>query len=164
MTELAIAGNDAFAVSSLDIDRPAPHYTATLRPYLLKKLPKAEFVLLIGGDSLRDLPLWHSPQRVVREWDIAVLPRPDYDLDWEILEEEVPGVRQATTILDGPSVALSSTEIRRWANGGRSLRYLMPGAVARYIRENALYTTPSRSGFAEEAPSYSSDASVTGPA
>lgn len=139
MTELAVAGNNVFDVSAIDVERPAPHYTSTLRRCIEHEHPGAKLVLLIGGDSLRDLPLWHEPRVIVEQWQIAVLPRPEYSIDWEVLEDSVPGVRQATTILDGPSVALSSTQIRRWVNAGRSLRYLMPSPIIRYIDENRLY-------------------------
>lgn len=139
MTELALEGNSAFYLSAIDTKRPAPHYTSTLRPCIEDVYPGAELVLLIGGDSLRDFPQWHEPQLIVKQWHIAVLPRPDYEIDWEILEKAAPGVRQTTTILDGPSVALSSTQVRRWVEVGRSLRYLIPTPVIRYIDENALY-------------------------
>lgn len=142
MTELAVADHNVFDVSAIDVERPAPHYTSTLRPCIEQKYPDAEFVLLIGGDSLHDLPLWHEPSVIVAQWKIGVLPRPEYHIDWEALEGTVPGVRQATTILDGPSVALSSTQVRRWISAERSLRYLTPPAVIRYIHEHDLYAGP----------------------
>ena len=144
MTKLAIAGNDAFAVSTADIERPAPHYTVTLLPSLKKRFSQADFVLVIGGDSLRDLPAWRQPQVIVQQWELAVLPRPDSHVDWDVLEAAAPGVRQATTLLDGPFVALSSTQIRRWVRDGRSMRYLMPEAIAQYIRQHALYIDGAR--------------------
>lgn len=139
MTRLAVEGHPAFLASAIDIERPAPHYTVTLRPYLETVYGQAELVLIIGGDSLRDLPEWREPQQIVAQWQLAVLPRPDAAVDWVMLEREVPGVREATIMLDGPSVALSSTQIRRWVQAGRSLRYLMPRAVAQYIQEDRLY-------------------------
>jgi nicotinate-nucleotide adenylyltransferase len=36
-------------------------------------------------------------------------------------------------------VAISSTELRKRAAEGRSLRYLVPESVAAYIREHGLY-------------------------
>ncbi len=147
MTELAVADNAAFFASAIDAERPAPHFTSTLRPRIEAAYPGDELVLLIGGDSLHDLPEWHEPHVIVDQWQIAALPRPEYDIDWEQLEMAVPGIRQATTILDGPSVALSSTQIRRWVGAGRSLRYLLPPSVSRHIHENGLYR--SRPGTAK---------------
>ena len=139
MTRLAVADHESFATSTIDMDRPPPHYTSSLRPILAKAYPSAHLILVVGGDSLSDLPAWHEPQSILRHWEIAVLPRPGIELDWNQLEESVPGIRAATTILDGPSVAISSTQIRRWVRAGCSLRYLMPTRAARYIMENGLY-------------------------
>ena len=38
-----------------------------------------------------------------------------------------------------PQVDISSSDIRRRAAAGRSLRYLVPGAVERYLRYHHLY-------------------------
>lgn len=140
MTELAVQDNDAFATSTIDADRPAPHYTSTLRPILEEEYPEACSWLLIGGDSLRDLPHWHERERIVAEWTLAVLPRPNVVVNWSALEEVAPGVADKTVMLDGPAIALSSTQIRRWKRTGRSLRYIVPDAVLQYIRAHDLYS------------------------
>lgn len=165
MTKLAITEDDYFDASAIDVDRPAPHYTSTLRPYLLEAFPGADLILVIGGDSLSDLPQWHEPQSIVAQWRIAVLPRPQSTLDWHKLAQCVPGIRDVTTILDGPSVAISSTQIRRWVSAGRELRYLMPTAVAQYIRENGLYPQGDSVEMEGQAGvvSASSESSVIGP-
>ena len=139
MTRLAIGGNPDFDVDNADAYRPAPHHTVTLLPLLAEAYPGYELWLLIGGDSLRDLPEWHRPREIVAQAQLAVLPRPGATIEWDRLEEAVPGVRAATCLLEGPSVAISSTRIRAWAAAGRSLRYLVPEAVRSYIRRNALY-------------------------
>lgn len=164
MTRLAVKDNEAFVASVMDMERPAPHYTVTLRPYLEELFPASEFIMLIGGDSLHDLPQWHEPQGIVEQWQIAVLPRPESTLDWHRIEQAVPGARQVTTVLDGPSIALSSTQIRRWVSAGRSLRYLMPSAVAQYIKEHGLYEDHGETAVYADDVSVSSDSSVSGPA
>jgi nicotinate-nucleotide adenylyltransferase len=141
MTRLATADNPAFVVSVLDMNRPAPHYTATLAAPLREAYPDADFWLLVGGDSLRDLPTWHTPDRVVARFRLAVLPRPGAEFEWPTLTALVPGVRAATTMLEGPAVAISSTALRARAAGGRSLRYLLPAPVIAYIRRQQLYTS-----------------------
>lgn len=139
MTRLAVGGNPGFAVDNTDADRPAPHHTVTLLPLLAEAYPDYQFWLLLGGDSLRDLPTWHRPGEIVAQAKLAVLPRPGATIEWDRLEEAVPGVRAATNLLEGPSVAISSTRIRAWAAAGRSLRYLVPEAVRTYIGRNGLY-------------------------
>jgi nicotinate-nucleotide adenylyltransferase len=46
--------------------------------------------------------------------------------------------------LDGPRMSLSASEIRARAAAGRSLRYLVPDAVAAYIGDHGLYKETRR--------------------
>ncbi|MDT8305325.1 MAG: nicotinate (nicotinamide) nucleotide adenylyltransferase [Anaerolineae bacterium] len=139
MARLAVAGNDAFVVDTTDVERPGPHTTVTLVPLLEEKVATRPLWLLIGGDSLRDLPSWVRPQELVTRIRLAVLPRPGATIDWPALEEAITGVRAAVHLLDGPTVALSSTRMRQWASAGRSLRYMTPDPVCAYIARTGLY-------------------------
>jgi nicotinate-nucleotide adenylyltransferase len=141
MTQLAIQDNPCFVLDKTDCDRPPPHTTVTLLPQIQARYPEAQLWLLIGADSLRDMPAWVKPHRILQLCRLGVLPRPGVEIDWEFLETAVPHIRAAAHWLDGPSVAISSTEIRRWAHAGNSLRYLVPTAVDAYIQTQQLYTS-----------------------
>lgn len=140
MTQLAIQDNPAFALDTTDSDRPPPHTTVTLLPLIQTQYPDAQLWLIIGADSLRDLPTWVEPQRLISQCRLAVLPRPGVEIDWHVLETAVPHIRTITHWLEGPSVALSATQIRHWAEEGRSLRYLIPPTVLAYIQQHRLYS------------------------
>lgn len=140
MTQLAIAGNPHFSVDTTDIDRPAPHYTSTLLPIMHSNYPNSELWLLIGGDSLRDLPDWHEPQEVLRMCQLGVLPRPGVNINWEYLLHELGDLSGRVEMLDGPTIAVSSTHIRANAPAGKSLRYLTPPSVINYLIKKSLYT------------------------
>jgi nicotinate-nucleotide adenylyltransferase len=139
MTGLAIAGNDNFLLDMTDAERPSPHYTSTLLPLVRNAYPNAQLFLLIGSDSLRDLPLWHEPEKVITQCRLAVLPRPGVAVDWVWLSLSVPGVDQAVDMLTGPTIDISSTAIRQWLAEGKQPNYLLPSAVLTYIREESLY-------------------------
>jgi nicotinate-nucleotide adenylyltransferase len=139
MTRLAAASNPAFLVDTADVERPEPHTTTTLLPLLRARYPGRQLWLLLGGDSLRDFAAWYRPQEIIAQARLAVLARPDAIVSWPELEAAVPGVRDAVTWLDGPSVAVSSTQIRRWSAAGRTLRYVVPDAVCAYIDRTGLY-------------------------
>jgi nicotinate-nucleotide adenylyltransferase len=139
MTALAIADNTEFVIDETDVRREPPHYTATLLPLLLERLGPAQLWLLIGGDSLRDLPTWYRPKELLRYCRLAVLPRPGATVDWTVLDAAVPETRDKVDMLDGPTISLSSTALRGRAGEGKSLRYLVPEAVRRYISDNSLY-------------------------
>lgn len=140
MTQLSIQATPDFFLNQSDIDRDPPHTTNSLLHTLRQTHQDTEFWLIIGADSLRDLPTWNSPCQLITQCRLAVLDRPGVVFDWDVLETAVPGVLSATDWLDGPTVDISSTAIRNWAKQGRSLQILVKTAVLHYIRENKLYT------------------------
>lgn len=139
MLQLALPA--PFNVDTTDMDRPPPHTTATLLPLLQQAYPAAQLWWLIGGDSLRDLPDWVTPDRILQRCRLGVLPRPGITLDWPALQTAVPGVETAVDWLDGPQLPIASTTIRQWASAGRSVRFLLPDPVADYVAAQRLYVT-----------------------
>lgn len=139
MLDLALDGAPHFILDETDCRREPPHTTLTLLPLLRAAHPRAAFWLLVGGDSLRDFPTWHQPQALLQLCRLAVLPRPGASIDWDALETAVPTVRAAVDLLDGPTLDVSSTDIRRWAAAGHSLRHLVAPVVDAYIRAHNLY-------------------------
>lgn len=137
MTRAAIADNPRFILDPIDIERPAPHYTATLLPLLTQKYPDHELWLLLGEDSLHDLPNWYQPQKVMAQAQVAVLPRPSLNGNGNVREDSP--LAAAVTWLDGPVIHLSSTQLRGRLRVGLSGRYVLPTAVQDYIRAHQLY-------------------------
>ena len=141
MTQLAIAGNPAFALSRVDVDRPGPHYTADTLELLRRAYPGSELYLLIGSDSLRDLLRWHDPARIVAQAQLAVMRRPGIEPDMQALEAALPGMAGRVEWLDAPRLDISSSDIQRRVREGRSIRYLVPRAVESLITEQGLYAS-----------------------
>ena len=139
MTQLAIQSHPNFSVNRVDMDRPAPHTTASLLHLLHKTLPNTQFWLIIGGDSLQDFPTWSTPCEIISMCRLAVLDRPGVTIDWDVLETAVPNIHAAVDWLNGPTVDISSTVIREWARNGRSLQVLVKTAVLQYVQEHNLY-------------------------
>lgn len=143
MVSLAIQDNPHFALDTTDADRPPPHTTVTLLPQLRQAYPNASFWLLVGGDSLRDLPTWAESARLLTMCRLAVLPRPGAEIDWQQLETAVPGSKTAVDMLSGPTLSISATAIRAWVGQGHQPNYLLPTAVTAYIEQHQLYRQPS---------------------
>jgi nicotinate-nucleotide adenylyltransferase len=142
MTELAIAGNDAFRVSRVDADRAGPHYTIDMVRIIQGQLPTGcELFFLMGFDSLTELPTWHEPAKLIAACHLVALTRHDIDVDWEKLEAALPGIRRRVTILDMPELEIASHQLQERIHQERSIRYLVPDAVCGYIREKGLYRT-----------------------
>ena len=139
MVFLAIQNNPNFVLDTTDCDRSGPHTTVTLLPLLPQAYPDANFWLIIGGDSLRDLPTWSQPEQLIAMCRLAVLPRPGAEIDWESLETAVPGSKTAVDVLSGPTLSISATAIRNWVRQGHEPNYLLPTAVSDYIQQYRLY-------------------------
>jgi nicotinate-nucleotide adenylyltransferase len=149
MVGLAIEGNPAFELSRVELDRPGPSYTSDTVTALADieraagREPDLTFIL--SAETLADLPTWHEPDRILATCRIAVVPREGYpapERAW--LDATFPGRADRIDLLEGPRLGLSSTAIRARVAAGRSTRYLVVPAVARYVEDHRLYLDPTR--------------------
>jgi len=152
MVELALADNDAFRVSRLELERPAPSYTVNTLEALHASnricgpgLPDP--VLILSAETLLRLVEWRRPERLLELCRIGVVPRPGHDVPTQHwLGSRFPGQADRFLILDGPELDHSSSEIRDRVAAGRSIRYRVPGVVARYIESQGLYRADAADG------------------
>ncbi len=142
MVRLAVAGNPYFDVSTLELMREGPTYTADTLATLHTQFGRGTTLhFILGGDALHDLPNWHKPQEIVELARLAVTARAGSTMpDLAAIEACVPGVAAAIERVDMPAMEISSTNIRQRVAEGRSLRYLTPPEVIAYIYEAGLYT------------------------
>ena len=140
MLQLAIAENPAFELSHIEIDSPGPYYTLDTMRRLADRYPSAEAILVIGGDSLRDLPRWHRPADLVSAcYEIGVMRRPGDSVDLSALEQQVPGTQAKVRFVDAPLLEISSSDIRRRVREKLPFRYYLSPSVYEYILKNKLY-------------------------
>jgi nicotinate-nucleotide adenylyltransferase len=147
MLALALAGNPAFRALDIEKGRAGPSYTADTLAELQRRHPQDELFLIVGSDTLKDLPTWHEPQRVLRCAGLLVTARPGNPvLPAEDLRARIPlpaDVPLRLEVVQTPLVDISSRDLRRRAAQGRSLRYLLPRGVECYIHDKGLYRTPT---------------------
>ena len=140
MVQAAISDRDEFVLSRVDIDRPAPHYAVETVRILRQQYPNSALVYLMGGDSLRDLPHWHTPREFVRECDeIGVMRRPNDTIDLAMVQNEIPEISTKLSWIEAPLIDIASHEIRRRAKIRLPIRYYLPGRVYQLIWENNWY-------------------------
>lgn len=146
MIELAIAGNPRFRVSDVENQRPGPSYTADTLTELRRARPEVDWHLILGADSVADLPHWYDPIRIVAQAALLVVTRPGWELpSVERLREALrlpPEQPLRLAPVDSPLIDISSRDLRRRVAEGRSIRYLVPSAVAAYIADKKLYRSP----------------------
>ena len=142
MVELACAGNAALTPLAIELARAGVSYTATTLEELHEQ-SLGELFFILGADAVNDLPKWHRASVIPELAQIVAVERPGVVVEHAALLASLPMLRGRLTLLDGPHLNLSSTEIRRRAAGGRSLRYLTPDPVVEYInRERIYYESP----------------------
>lgn len=142
MLELAIADSAEFAIDRVDLDRTGPSYTKETLATLKLQEPMADFVFLMGADSLRDLPNWNDPGRILELAEIGVAARPEVELDLDDVIARLPRVRDRVTVVPVPLIGISSSDIRRRCAEGAPIAFQVPRPVERYIRERRLYRVP----------------------
>jgi nicotinate-nucleotide adenylyltransferase len=134
MVELAIADNPRFELSAIERRDEIAYTSETVRRFADAGYRQEELHLLVGSDSLEEIGSWKEPGVI---FSLAT-----------IVAQRRPGFHGLTTLPDGAAVimietgsnSISSSEIRRLAAAGRSIRYLVPAPVERYIDEHALYS------------------------
>lgn len=146
MVSLAVAGCPELTASDLERDPSQPSYTVeTLRLLRARGSGSDEIWLLMGADTLDELPTWREPEEVLKLARIAVYARPPEKDALESGERADPETLRALLAghpvrrLEGPRLRLSSTEIRARVRDGRSIRFLVPEAVRAYILDQGLY-------------------------
>lgn len=140
MVHIAIGGDKSFQISRVEIDRPGPHYSADTVRILAKMYPGSQLYYLMGGDSLRDLPVWKRPGELIEILDgIGVMRRPQDFVDLPLLERTLPGIVAKVHFIDAPLLEISSSAIRERAAQGRHFCYFLPPGVYEVIKSLHLY-------------------------
>ncbi len=141
MLELAIAGQSAYIISRLEIERPGPSYAVDSMTQIKKQMNSAdELFFIMGWDSLMTLHLWQEPERLISLCWIVASPRPGFPPpDLTIVEKNLPGITDHVIVMERPLIDISATIIREKVSRGLPVDGLVPPAVAEYIREKGLY-------------------------
>ncbi|MCD4824951.1 MAG: nicotinate (nicotinamide) nucleotide adenylyltransferase [Phycisphaerae bacterium] len=148
MLSLATGGDALFEISDVELRRDGPHYTVdTVEQLIEQQGPAVELSVVIGVDTLADLPDWHRATDLLDMATIIVACRPPHALE-EVRRGisalgEPLNARQVASLSESavatPLIDISSTQIRRRVAAGLSIRYLTPQTVQAYISENKLY-------------------------
>jgi nicotinate-nucleotide adenylyltransferase len=128
MVALAVEGEPGLALDRVEVDRAGPSYTVETLRILRARDPGADHVLFVGSDAAVDLPAWRESAVLRTLAEVVLFARAG---------APVPelGLRAVTV----PHVEISATAIRDRIRAGRSIRYLVPDAVAAYIAAHRLY-------------------------
>ena len=143
MLRLAIAGHPAFDVSLIEIDRGGVSYTVDTLNELRKIHPEDLLFLLMGDDSLQDFCSWKEPGHICQLAILLVAARPgNADVDLNALRSYLDEARFElfkNHMIHNLLIEISSSDIRRRVRESKSIRFLLPRAVEKYIETQKLY-------------------------
>lgn len=142
LCRLAVADDERFEVSRLELDRPGRSYTVDTLRELRELSPQDELTFIVGGDMARSLPRWREPATVLELATLAVAERAGAERaairdDLRALGAEL--VDERVRFFDMPRIDVSSSLVRERVAQGRPIRYLVPDAVADAIAANGWY-------------------------
>ena len=161
MLELATGDNPRFILSDLEKRLAGKSYTVISLKHLRKEFSySTEIYFLMGVDAFLEIHTWRQYQKLFELASITIVRRPGFT--YQAISEQVrtrispeyrwnphqfcfdhpklyPIVLLPTTNLD-----ISATELRQLIKEGRSIRYLVPDNVLKYINYYGLYTTVVR--------------------
>ncbi|NHI02164.1 MULTISPECIES: nicotinate-nucleotide adenylyltransferase [Oceanimonas] len=153
MTRLAAAATPGLTVDERELRRTTPSYTVETLIELRRELGSRPLCFIMGMDSLCNLDKWHRWPELLDHAHLVVSHRPGWTPSLNDTLEQLyrrHGTRDRERLhrvpaghiflLDNPELEVSSTQIRDGIRAGNNPQYLLPEAVANYIRQQGLYT------------------------
>ena len=151
MVELAVEDNYDLRACNIEFSMPKPSYTADTLAYLSEQHPTHNFHLILGSDNLTHFHRWKNYPAIIDHHVLYVYPRPGEAQPGEAQPGEArPDVSSSKIaeavsshpnlrFVEAPLLNISATFIRNLVQQDRSVKYLVPDAVADYIRDKKLY-------------------------
>ncbi len=130
MIKLAVSGNGHFTVSDLEISREGMSYTVDTLRQIKRKYPSGELFFICGSDLVSEIPKWKDVGEIYKLAKFVLAKRPGFG-------KRLSG--KPFLKIDVAQVDISSSLIRALVKRDRSIRYLTPANVVRYIEKRGLY-------------------------
>jgi nicotinate-nucleotide adenylyltransferase len=132
MVKMVLAGKQEFKVSDIELKRRGISYTVDTLKWFKKQFPTAEFVLLLGADSLEQFMTWKSPKTILRLASLAVYKRHGFH---ESFKKSIIAFKP----IKGQLLQVSSTEVRNRMRKGMPISRFITKDVLQYIKKHSLY-------------------------
>ena len=103
--------------------------------------PEYQFYFIMGADSLNGFERWKEPERILQNSILLAAVRGDFSMD--VLDGKCRELMNRfggeIKLFPFKNIEISSTEIRKRVKEGKSIRYLVPTSVEKYISEKGFY-------------------------
>ena len=141
MIRLAIADNPHFSCSDYEIRTEGISYTYLTVQAFYEPAEERELFFIMGADSLAYFDAWMRPDKISRMSTILAAVRDGLNIEELLPIRESLQQKYGTKIgfINTPNFSVSSRMIRHRMEKGHSIRYLVPEAVERYLKEHRVY-------------------------
>ena len=141
MLKLVCDKNKNFEVSRIEIDSQRPLFTIETLEKFKRKYLDYEIALTLGSDNLRELSTWNRVEDLVKHFKIYVIKRDKDNVEEIISKNELLSNNKNSFIIVQNYItnSLSSTFVRNNLKSGKSINYLVPEEVIKYIEKHKLY-------------------------
>lgn len=132
MVRLSIKNNPKFDLSDYEVRKGGKSYTIDTVEYFRQKFgEEAKLFFILGGDAASQLKTWRQIDDILQNVSFVVVNRPGHDdCDPDIPHHSI----------SMPGLDIASSYIRRRIQQGKSIKYLVPEEVFRYIEEHKIYS------------------------
>jgi nicotinate-nucleotide adenylyltransferase len=134
MLQAAIEWDKRLEISDYELRKGGISYTIDSVRHFRGEFPADRLFWIIGGDQLPLLSQWKDIAELATLIEFIFLERPRHPSK---PHPEIPGLRLHRC--DGHLIEISSSELRRREQQGRSLHYFCPQKVIAYIEARHLY-------------------------
>ena len=141
MLNLLCKNNQKFEVSNVEFNSSRQPYTLETMQIMQEKYPEYEIRLIIGTDNLKELETWHEVEHLLNRFKVIVLSRDEDNAEEIIKSNKLLSKYFSSFIINNISLRtnLSSTFVRNEIKNKKSVRYLLPDEIIKYIKSNKLY-------------------------
>ncbi|MHB1128121.1 MAG: nicotinate-nucleotide adenylyltransferase [Bacillota bacterium] len=146
MTSMAIATNPYFEICDHEIKREGYSYAVdTVARFQEEYGAGVELFFITGADAIVEILTWKNVEELVYKCRFIAATRPGFDLvELQRNLDMLPlAGRHRIHPIEIPGLAISSTDIRLRVAEKRTIKYLLPEVVEKYIYDHNLYNRES---------------------
>jgi nicotinate-nucleotide adenylyltransferase len=136
MLKMSIDGMDGLEISRIELDSDGDSYTIYTVEKLLESFPGDGIHLIIGMDSFNEIRTWREYEKLLKMVSVIVMNRPGFERNHLSLPEASNQIEFA----DNPMIGISSSLMRERVRNGKSIRFMTPAPVMKYIKDKGLYS------------------------
>ena len=137
MLKLAIEDNEKFEISLVEEDFSKTHYSYnTMKENFCND--KDKFYFIMGDDEFLNISSWYEYEKFLEITSVIVFLR-KYNLDFILDKNKDLIEKYDINIVKNSVISISSTDIRNRMNEKKSIKYLIPKKVCKYIYEDLNY-------------------------